>query len=99
MSAKEIREKQMKFGFVFQQFNLFPQYNVLENVTLAPKLLAKERPDGSTVLAYDQKIVDSIDPQDFFDKTNDSVVYIDHETLEIEHIANSFDEFLDCLYD
>lgn len=34
--------------------------------------LAKERPDGSTVLAYDQKIVDSIDPQDFFDKTNDS---------------------------
>lgn len=34
-----------------------------------------------------------------FDKTNDSVVYIDHETLEIEHIANSFDEFLDCLYD
>ena len=30
---------------VFQQFNLFPQYSVLENVTLAPKLLAKERPD------------------------------------------------------
>ncbi|MBQ2896860.1 MAG: amino acid ABC transporter ATP-binding protein [Clostridia bacterium] len=45
LSAKEIREKQLKFGFVFQQFNLFPQYNVLENVTLAPKLLAKEKPD------------------------------------------------------
>ena len=45
MNAKEIREKQMKFGFVFQQFNLFPQYDVLTNVTLAPKLLAKERPD------------------------------------------------------
>ena len=45
MTAKEIREKQMKFGFVFQQFNLFPQYDVLTNVTLAPKLLAKERPD------------------------------------------------------
>ena len=32
-------------GMVFQSFNLFPQYNVLDNVTLAPKLLAKERPD------------------------------------------------------
>jgi len=34
--------------------------------------LAKKRPDGSTVLAYDQKVVDEIDPQTFFDKTNDS---------------------------
>ncbi len=34
-----------------------------------------------------------------FNKTDDSVVYIDHENLEVEHIADSFDEFLDCLYD
>ena len=32
--------------------------------------LAKKRPDGSTVLAYDQKVVDTIDPQTFFDQTN-----------------------------
>lgn len=32
--------------------------------------LAKERADGSTVLAYDQKVVDEIDPQVFFDQTN-----------------------------
>ena len=44
-SASQIRESQLNFGMVFQQFNLFPQYNVLENITLAPKLLAKERPD------------------------------------------------------
>ncbi len=45
MSSKQMREAQLNFGMVFQQFNLFPQYNVLENVTLAPKLLAKERSD------------------------------------------------------
>ncbi len=32
----EIREKRLKMGLVFQQFNLFPQYNVLDNITLAP---------------------------------------------------------------
>lgn len=45
LSAKQIRENQLHFGLVFQSFNLFPQYTALENVTLAPKLLAKERPD------------------------------------------------------
>lgn len=44
-NARETREKQLKIGLVFQQFNLFPQYNVLDNVTLAVKLKAKERPD------------------------------------------------------
>lgn len=34
--------------------------------------LAKKRSDGSTVLAYDQKVVDSIGPQVFFDQTNGS---------------------------
>jgi polar amino acid transport system ATP-binding protein len=29
------------FGFVFQQFNLFPQYNALDNVILAPRLQGK----------------------------------------------------------
>ena len=45
LSKKEQLEKQLKIGLVFQQFNLFPQYNVLDNVTLAVKLRAKERPD------------------------------------------------------
>ena len=44
-NSKEQREIQSKFGFVFQSFHLFPQYTALENVMLAPKLLAKERPD------------------------------------------------------
>ena len=45
MKTKELREIQLNFGLVFQSFNLFPQYTVLKNVTLAPKLLAKERLD------------------------------------------------------
>ena len=41
----EVRRKRLHFGMVFQSFNLFPQYTVLKNVTLAKELLAKERPD------------------------------------------------------
>ena len=41
----EVRKKRLHFGLVFQSFNLFPQYTALENVTLAPRLLAQERAD------------------------------------------------------
>lgn len=34
----EVRAARRHFGLVFQQFNLFPQYSVLRNVTLAPTL-------------------------------------------------------------
>ena len=44
-SDREIRQKRLHFGLVFQSFNLFPQYTAFENVTLAPMLLAKERAD------------------------------------------------------
>ena len=40
----EIREKRLHFGLVFQNFNLFPQYSVLKNITLAPTLLKKGTP-------------------------------------------------------
>ena len=42
---REIRRKRLHFGLVFQSFNLFPQYTALGNVTLAGRLLARERPD------------------------------------------------------
>ena len=41
----EVRRKRLRFGLVFQSFNLFPQYTALQNVMLAGELLAKERPD------------------------------------------------------
>ena len=45
MRESEIRRKRLRFGLVFQNFNLFPQYTALKNVMLAKELLAKERPD------------------------------------------------------
>ena len=41
LNDEQIRQNRLHFGLVFQSFNLFPQYNVLDNVTLAPRLLKK----------------------------------------------------------
>ena len=41
LSEEKIRENRLNFGLVFQNFNLFPQYTVLQNLTLAPTLLKK----------------------------------------------------------
>ena len=35
---RDLRRKRLHFGLVFQDFNLFPQYTALENVTLARRL-------------------------------------------------------------
>ena len=56
----QVRRKRLHFGLVFQSFNLFPQYTALENVTLAGKLLAKERPDFN---ARKKQLFSDIDAQ------------------------------------
>ena len=43
-SEEEIRQNRLLFGLVFQNFNLFPQYSVLGNITLAPTLLKQGEP-------------------------------------------------------
>lgn len=52
LSDEEIRQKRQRFGLVFQSFNLFPQYSVLKNVTLAPSLLKK----GTAEEIYDKAV-------------------------------------------
>lgn len=52
LSDEEIRQKRQRFGLVFQNFNLFPQYSVLKNVTLAPSLLKK----GTAEEIYDKAV-------------------------------------------
>ena len=42
LSEKKIRKNRLHFGLVFQQFNLFPQYTVKRNLTIAPELALKE---------------------------------------------------------
>ena len=38
LKEKELRSKRIHFGLVFQDFNLFSQYSVLQNLMLAPSL-------------------------------------------------------------
>ncbi len=38
LKEKELRSKRLHFGLVFQDFNLFSQYSVLQNLMLAPSL-------------------------------------------------------------
>ncbi|MBQ4642047.1 MAG: amino acid ABC transporter ATP-binding protein [Oscillospiraceae bacterium] len=45
LTEEQVRENRLHFGLVFQNFNLFPHYNVLENVTLAPTLLNTDTPE------------------------------------------------------
>ena len=42
--ASEIRRRQLNFGLVFQSFNLFPQYNVLEMLPLHQSFLLRNVP-------------------------------------------------------
>ena len=42
LKDEELRKIRKHFGLVFQNFNLFPQYSVLENVTLAMKIAGKD---------------------------------------------------------
>ena len=58
LTEGEIRQNRLHFGLVFQNFNLFPQYTVLENITLAPKLLKQgtERENRDKALALLDKV-------------------------------------------
>ena len=64
-SEEEVRQNRLHFGLVFQNFNLFPQYTVLENVTLAPNLLKK-----GTASENKEKALDLLAQVGLSDKVN-----------------------------
>lgn len=53
ISDEELRKKRLHFGLVFQSFNLFPQYTVLQNVMLAPNLLKKDTAENNRAKAIE----------------------------------------------
>ncbi|MBE6784551.1 MAG: amino acid ABC transporter ATP-binding protein [Ruminococcaceae bacterium] len=61
LSDSEIRSNRLHFGLVFQSFNLFPQYNVKRNLTLAAELLEFEKiKNGSSQYKEKKDAVDAI---------------------------------------
>ena len=58
LSEEQIRENRLHFGLVFQSVNLFPQYTVLENVTLAPTLL--KQGDAESIKANALRLLEQV---------------------------------------
>ncbi|GAA3890016.1 amino acid ABC transporter ATP-binding protein [Gibbsiella dentisursi] len=50
--ATNINQLRRKLGIVFQQYNAFPHLNALENVALAPQVVAKMGKKQATALAH-----------------------------------------------
>ena len=65
LSDDKVRENRLNFGLVFQNFNLFPQYTVLENLTLAPTLLKKG--DSSSIKNQALEIIKKVGLEDKVD--------------------------------
>ncbi len=71
-SDAEIRNNRLNFGLVFQSFNLFPQYTVLKNLTLAKELLEKgkkQRKSKEEIVLEAKKLLQRVglsDKEDYY---------------------------------
>lgn len=66
-SAQDLIELRKEVGMVFQHFNLYPHKTVLENVTLAPIKVLKEKPEEALKTAEEYlKYVNMWDKKDSY---------------------------------
>ena len=49
--ATDLRKLRQEVGIVFQQFNLFPHLSVSDNITLAPRVVKKQKPEEAREVA------------------------------------------------
>lgn len=60
ISRKTLLELRERFGLVFQNFNLFPQYTVYDNILMPLKIIEKRRKKQGKVPLYQQDYADVI---------------------------------------
>ena len=66
-----LRQKRLNFGLVFQSFNLFPQYNILKNLTLAVELLeGVKKKDKEKIKEINNRALDLLNRVGLEDKVN-----------------------------
>ena len=66
-----MRQARMRFGIVFQNYNLFPHYTVLKNVMDAPVVVQKR--DPKEVEEQARKLLEQLDIADHADKVPDQL--------------------------
>ncbi len=67
----QLRQKRLNFGLVFQSFNLFPQYSILRNLTLAVQLLENvKNGDKEKLKEIDDRAIDLLKRVGLEDKVN-----------------------------
>lgn len=67
----QLRQKRLNFGLVFQSFNLFPQYSILKNLTLAVQLLDNvKNSDKEKLKEIDDRAIELLKRVGLEDKVN-----------------------------
>ncbi len=67
----QLRQKRLNFGLVFQSFNLFPQYSILKNLTLAVQLLEDAKKNNKEKLKeIDNRAIELLKRVGLEDKVN-----------------------------
>lgn len=67
----QLHQKRLNFGLVFQSFNLFPQYSILKNLTLAVQLLENvKKNDKEKIKEIDNRAIELLKRVGLEDKVN-----------------------------